>query len=452
MSVKLEWEIESEQRFVREESGEDPESRRRRRRRRLWVLLIPLVLLAIVVVFAVFVLWRLRQADARIERNLQDTVDAEIATLRLGDQRAFLDFQRSATDDWMQAQRNSFDTYQTQKIAGSVQLTGRILDVTVDGTRARVQVEEIVDSAPYVRTWFYWRYDDGWHHVPPDYTFWGESALLEADRFSILYQAVDAPLARAMQTQVASWLATGCASLDCAGLAPIRIEVQPAPGLKTAWNSEDAWRLQVRSPYTNLARADAPFDFALQFEVANLLAERLVAVAAGEMQPVYPADAFYLYSSLSSWLVGRFVSINTNAFLLESLATNYGAQAPGQLLQSLTPEASVDVLTAITGPLAQANLDWRDFLTWRLALEDELMNRQDEANFLGLYHTGDEQVRALAYERYNAGPSGARWVVTSVQSDTLPDGGVQVRALAEMGEQRLEALFQLVNGRWRRVN
>lgn len=70
MSVKLEWEIESEQRFVREESGEDPESRRRRRRRRLWVLLIPLVLLAIVVVFAVFVLWRLRQADARIERNL----------------------------------------------------------------------------------------------------------------------------------------------------------------------------------------------------------------------------------------------------------------------------------------------------------------------------------------------------------------------------------------------
>ena len=43
--------------------------------------------------------------------------------------------------------------------------------------------------------------------------------------------------------------------------------------------------------------------------------------------------------------------------------------------------ASLINLVAGTDTLAQANLDWRDFLTWRLALEDELIARREEGRF-----------------------------------------------------------------------
>ena len=43
------------------------------------------------------------------------------------------------------------------------------------------EVEEIIGGVPYGRVWFYWRYDDGWRHVPPDYTFWGDARTVEAD-------------------------------------------------------------------------------------------------------------------------------------------------------------------------------------------------------------------------------------------------------------------------------
>jgi hypothetical protein len=276
--------------------------------------------------------------------------------------------------------------------------------VVVDDNRARAQVQEIIDGAPYVRTWFYWRYEDGWRHVPPDYTFWGEIDTLESDPLTIRYQTVDAPLAQVLNDKVQSWLQTGCASLGCPDLPNLRIDILPDPGLTSGWSAEDQWLLKVRSPYTDLARQDAPLDFSLQFELANLLAERLVALTSNNMQPVYPADAFYLRSTLVSWLVGRFVSINTNTFLIASLTQNYGDATVGTLLKTMQPDSGASLFNTVAGTtsLAQANLDWRDFLTWRLALEDELIQRRDEGNYLALFDTRDEGVRAAVYERFNA--------------------------------------------------
>jgi hypothetical protein len=456
MSLRLDWEIESEDRHIRQKSGEDPEARRQRRRRRLKLLLIPLILIGIVAGIVGGILLRLRDVEARVEQALIDTVDAEVATLRIGDEQGFLNFQRSATDAWYAAQQEAFSYYQTLKINDGIRLTGQIVDTVVDGSRARVQVQEIIDSAPYVRTWFYWRYEDGWRHVPPDYTFWGEARTLEADGLTIRYGAVDESLAQAMRATVEGWLQTGCASLGCGALPALRIEIVPDPGLKTGWSADDDWLLRVRSPYTDLARMDAPFDFSLQFEMANLLAERLVAVVSNGLQPVYPADAYYLRSSIVSWLVGRFASVNTNTFLLTSLAQNYGDEAVGALLKSLTPESDASVLNGVTGSatLAQADLDWRDFLTWRLALEGELIQRADEGNYLALYDTRDETVRSLAYERYNAGPVTRSRVVVSTTPETGPDGAYQLRAVVQISDtdQRDDVLFRLVGERWLRAN
>lgn len=457
MGLRLDWEIESEQQFVRQASGEDPESRRKRRRRRFIILMLPFVLLLIVGAVAGLVMLRLRQVEAEVEQVVRDTVDAEIATLRIGDEQAFLNFQRSAAGDWLTQQQEVFTNYQALKIGGDIQLTGQVVSVDVDGSRARAQVQEIIDGAPYVRTWFYWRYEDGWRHVPPDYTFWGEISTLEGDHLTIRYGEVDAALAQAMHAALSGWLQTACNSLGCGELPALRVDILPDPGLKTDWAAEDAGLLRVRSPYTGLARMDAPFDFSMQFEIANLLAERLVSTVSGGAQPEYPTDAFYLRSSIVSWLVGRLVSINTNTFLMTSLAQNYGEDAIGRLLRAMPPNSSVSIFNSVTGTasLAQANLDWRDFLTWRLSLEDELIRRGDDGSYLALYDTRDETARNLAYQRYNAGASGESRVVTAATLETAADGVHQLRALVEVGNpvtRREEVLFRLVNEGWLRAN
>lgn len=454
MGIRLEWEIESEQKRFREQSGEDPESRRLRRRRRFLILTIPLALLALLGIVVVAVVLRLREVDQRIEDVLRDTVDAEIVTLRIGDERAFLDFQRSATDAWLLTQQAAFDRYQARKLAGNIQLTGHLLDVTTDGNRARVQVQEIIDDVPWVRTWFYWRYDEGWRHVPPDYTFWGEANTLTLDTLTIRYQTVDEPLAQALQTTMAGWLQGGCDSLGCAAIPAIRIDIVAEPGLLMRWSSEDPWLLRVPSPYTGLARADAPFDFALRFDSANLLADRLVRVASDDLQPVYPADAFYLRSAMVSWLVGRYVGIDTNSFLMNSLAQSYGDEALGRLLQAMQPDSRASLINTIAGTdsLEQADLDWRDFLTWRLALEDELIARRDEGNFLTLFDTRDTTIRNTAYNRFNTGEQAGQRTVVSVTPETGADGAFQLRTVVESESGPVEELFRLVNGDWLRAN
>lgn len=242
MGVNLDWEIEAEQSQVRN-SGEDAESRRRRRRaRRRLMVLVAFVLLAFVAAGGALVL-RLRYVDSLVEQNLRDTVDAEVAALRIGDRAAYLGLQRSASEQWMLAQDQNFNTYQTLKSDADVQLTGRILDVVIDGNRARVEVEEIVDGVPYSRLWFYWQYEEGWRHVPPDLTFWGDVQTYDASGVTVRARTVDAEVAEAMSTQLSSWIAQGCDILGCATPPPISVEIVPSVDMTPAWSPANPWAL-----------------------------------------------------------------------------------------------------------------------------------------------------------------------------------------------------------------
>src|SRR5690606_7274368 len=113
------------------------------------------------------VLQRWEQVNQQLEQLLSDTVQAEVTAIRLGDLTAFEERQRSATGDWANTQRQLFDDYQTLKTTSNIVLSGHVVDAEIDGQRGRVQVEEIIDGVPYIQTWFYWRYEDGWFHVPP---------------------------------------------------------------------------------------------------------------------------------------------------------------------------------------------------------------------------------------------------------------------------------------------
>lgn len=457
MGLKLDWEIEAEQAQVRN-TGEDEESIRRRRRARMRVLLVVVFVLLLFASAAVAVVLRLRYVDSLVEENLRSTVEAEVTALRIGDRSAFLGMQRSATEDWLHAQERAFDTYQTLKTARDVQLTGHIRDVVIDGNRARVAVDEIVDGVPFARAWFYWRYEDGWRHVPPDTTFWGEVKSQSGEGMTVRYRTLDEPLAAALLPQAEDWLADACAILGCSGLPPLTFEIVPADVAEPAWSAANPWLMQIPSPVAVGIRLDQPFSPDLQQPVARLLAARLVDQAMDNIQPAPVADAAFLQQAVVGWLGDRLAGAQTASVLIDSLAQRYGADAVGRLVRALQPDDDIAVLAGLTGApaLDQAGLRWEDFLAWRLNLESELIARRDEAAFLRLYDTGDEAVRNLAYSRFADNASGGPHDVVAVIPDVDANGAPLLRARVQVGNEvtlsESEAVFRPVNGSWKRVH
>ncbi|MDQ7035910.1 MAG: hypothetical protein Q9P01_14080 [Anaerolineae bacterium] len=319
----------------------------------------------------------------------------------------------------------------------------------------RVQVEEIIGGVPYVQTWFYWRYPepDGWRHVPADKTFWGDSAMLETSRFIIRYRTLDMAVATEIAAEVERWLDDVCSYLECANLPLLTFDIITDTLLEPQWasNEQDAWQMVIASPYLGRARADRPFDTTLQIDTATLLAERIVDHAMANRGAIYPNDAFFLRSATVAWMVGRFVQLNPESYLIESLSANYGTNAIGQLLARLQPNSAISLLSSITGipSLVDTNLDWRDFIEWRLNTEVNLIQIGDEANWQMLYDFSDLGVRDIAYGRYNANVAVQSLHILSMVQASTGDGTPQLQVRVQISDtagQREEiVLFNLVN-------
>lgn len=456
MSVKLDWDIESEQGKHREHK-EDGASRRARYVPFLRLFL--MILFVALLVAGVFAgaYWRYVQVNAQIEDLLRDTVAAEVAALRIGNLDQFITIQRSASDDWLRTQQATFNAYQQLKVGSDITLTGDVSNMAIDGQRGRVQVQEIIDGVPYTQTWFYWRYDDGWRHVPPDYTFWGSSQTLENEQVIIRYQSVDAPIARAMQTQVTRWLDDACRLFVCSDIPPIRIEIVPNDLPNVGWENVENWSIVVSSPYRDRARTDMPFDRQYQIDAATLLANRLVDHMM-PVQAVYPTDAHFLRSSVVAWLVGRFVQINPETHLLQSIVNTYGIESLATLLNNLQATSDIGVLTRITNTatIADTSLDWRDFVKWRLTTEDDLIQNADEVNWRRLYDLNVGNINSIAYGRYTANSTPISYNVLGTSVTTNADGQPQLQArvqvqYADSIREEL-VLFNLVDGTWLRAS
>ena len=457
MGIRLDWEIESD-RAGTYDAREDPENLRLRRRAQIRILVVIFFLAAILGGIGLLVVWQLNQTDAYIETLLRNTVEAEVAALRIGDWDAYSETQRSANDEWTLVQRGTFEGYQNLKLTNDLQLTGTVRDVEIDGLRARVMVEEIIDGVPFSQVWFYWRYADGWRHVPPDYTFWGVAQEYQGKDMSVSYSGVDEALALELGIKVESWIADTCNNtLQCGDLPHISVSIIPDNDLTVDWNPNNPWTLIVPSPYVDRARSDLPFSGQLKVDVADRLADRLVSESLAIKDPaVYPRDAYYLRPAVKSWLVGRFVQLNTNSHLVTSLAENYGQEAVGRMLQSLTPDASMAMLAGVVGvnSIAEAQLDWRDLLTWRLQLEHELAELSRETDFVALY---DPALADLARQRFNTPTTDPqRAVVTLAPVSTGTDGVPFIDATVRYGEgdSGYEAVvrFRLIDNVWRRAS
>lgn len=456
--VKLDWDIEAEQ-GKQKQHQEDPIERRARYKGVLRLFLVIGVLVGVIAGLAYVVQQRWEQVNQRIEQVLVDTVQAEVATLRVGDREGFSDLQRSATEDWGNEQLETFNAYQTLKTSSNVVLSGQVLDVAIDGQRGRVSVEEIIDGVPYVQTWFYWRYEDGWFHVPPDYEFWGDNATIETERLTLRYRSVDNAVADAVAGTVDSWLADACSYLDCSALPPVTIDIITAPNSPVRWadNEQNAWQMVIPSPYTGRARADMPFDQSLKTSVATLLANRIVAWQTNNMSPASGSDTSYLLQTTSQWMMGRFLQVNTQTHLLDSLVANYDVDVVPSLLRNIQPISTLSILPTVAGAssLTEMPLDWRDFVLWRLELEDNFIEQGDETSWTTLYDFSNTSVRDAAYQRYtNAFTASNRTVLAANVS--MDSGTPQLVARVNVtrgfdtGEEIV--VFNLINGSWRRAN
>ncbi len=447
MSIKLEWEIEAEQSRRHATAGEDAETRRRRRRARLRFLLVLVLLFTVIGGVIGALAMRLRQVDFQIEQRLRDTVAAEVAALRVGDQTTFIALQRSAADEWYQTQGAYFAQVQTLKQTQDLNLTGTVLDVAIDGLRGRVVVQEIVSNVPYARVWNYWRYEDGWRHVPPDYTFWGANQTITRgdSPINVRYRELDAALARELADALETWRAFACEQVGICAFPAFTLDIVPDPSAEIGWSPLDPNVLIVPSPYTGAARVDQLFEPSARLEIATLIADRLLAT----LTPEYPADAYYLRQAVASWLVERFAGAATNSHLITSLANEYGAAAVGRLINGLTPTSGIDVLTAVTSErLDVVRVDWRDFLTWRLTLENQLIEREDYAAFANLYDLENPLARANAETRFRLAEVNRATLVISVLRALDETGAPTLRAVTSEGE----IVFRLVGADWKRVS
>lgn len=476
MGIKLDWQIESERTQMR--ATEDPELARRRQmaRRRLVFLILGLAVLLAAGVAAIY--WRLDQVEQQYRQDLVDTVEIEVAALRLGDFASFMSIQRSASDAFMLDQSRLFQEYQELKRTNNVELPGTVRDTAIDNLRGRVVVEEVIDGVPYHVAWFYWYYEDGgpnnqrgWRHVPADLTFWGDEAEIVSGPARVTYRTLDQALAEALAPRVGEWWARGCELLGCLTPPPdLRVDIVAERPARLEWAAHDGWTLRITSPLVERARADMPLPPDLSRAVAEQIAARLVRHTADNATPAAYSDAQWLTQELTRWLADQFTADseaeNAAGGVVASLVAAYGPGAPGALARATATPATLDaMLSVVTGqPLALLPaetlnaLDWRPFFQWRLDVERRLLDQADGGPALLELYDLESTVAVGEVSRRIEDPTYAPRTTLEVRSVTIQpgDNASQIYAFADVARPELggqeQIIWRLAGGTWKRAN
>ena len=452
MGIRLDWEIENEP--VAQGAGENAEFGRQRRVRRRRTLLAMVAVGLLVAGIVGGIMARLRYVDSEIERQLRDTVAAEMAALRIGDIAGYLTIQRSESDAWMLGQTDLYWQYQELKRQYPVDLTGTILDLEIDETRGRVLVEEVINAQRFQQMWFYWRYEDGWRHVPRDVTFWGEPEMAAGTGFSVEYGAADTRLVEALLPGLERLWGEGCIWLGCtSGLPELIVRVIPDPFVGVSWSPDETNTLWVASPLVSRAPVDEPLPAETRREVGVLLAERILQHARAGITAVPGTDAAFVEGALEDWLVGRYLGDGgvLGSSFVESLVQAYGDRIPSLLVAGFGAEAAISDLALIFAtPLDALQVDWREFFQWRLALEPYWLAQGNWQAVLALY---DDLAQNEAQRLVNTPGAASQPVLTvmRVVTGAGSDGAPRAWAVVQYPDGSEGPIaFRMVEGVWRR--
>ncbi|MFP4321566.1 MAG: hypothetical protein ACLFTK_03860 [Anaerolineales bacterium] len=446
MGIQLDWQIEADQTHQRNQ--EDPSQRRRRRRNRLRLILIALTIALVLAGVGVAIILRLQAVSGRVENDLRAVVNAELVALRIGDETAYMNMHRTTNQPWLERQRAYFQDYQSLKESGRVLPDSEVVTVAIDDQRARVVVQQTVDSIPQQQVWFYWQYEDlveaddeqgGWRRVPPDVEFWGDEATLENDVSRVIFNELDADLARALAPRLDAWWSDGCAWLGCAAPPPdLEVIIDPRAGIPLAWEPEDGWRLRVLSPYLS-GRVPVSQDVpsGIERDLSRAIAERLIAYASEGRIRYAPADENvvnfdmeWVYDALREWLIGQYRQ--QPAPFMDSIVQTFGPEAVTRIASTPLSSRQIDALGPLLVPGASGLLaldrgalsaiDWTPFFQWRLRLERQRLQNEDLDGFFTLYETGNfnEAANARAFDgAYRTSPPET---LTNVAFSTRADG------------------------------
>ncbi|MCA9911388.1 MAG: hypothetical protein KC519_22195, partial [Anaerolineae bacterium] len=107
--------------------------------------------------------------------------------------------------------------------------------------------------------------------------------------------------------------------------------------------------------------------------------------------------------------------------------------------------------------VADLEIDWRDILTWRLTLEQELIAARDDAHFLALYDLTDPAVSDAALARFETVTRGGRLLVSEVTrgADSVGNPALFARAIVvgtDGSTREEQVVFRLVDGNWKRAS
>jgi hypothetical protein len=456
VGIRLDWQVEAEQ--VYEKSGEDPQAKRRRHRQRLQVIFFTVGILLGLGGLGAAALIRLNTVDNALRESLSETVQAEISALRIGDFTSFITLQRSASNAWLEYQDVRYQIYQEQKAANEIELVGKISDIAIDGQRGRVIVEEIRQGAPYKVVWFYWRYSDGWRHVPSDFTFWGDPAEIVGDAVTVEYNTLDQALAKELAERADRWWMDGCTIVGCDSPPPLTIRITSRPTDQLGWDiSTESERLTLIVP-SPLAIADGtPADVVLSDtlagQIALPIADRQFAIATHGLQPIATTDAAWLKQAIINWLAADYtqrVDLNANGFV-QSLKDSYGVASIGQIARALTENSNISVVSLVlNADLPTLRVDWRSFFQHRLDIEKSLLaeNRTDE--FFSLWNTGDPAAQnPIQFRLQNPTAPSPQVQVVAISPDTT--GLMTAIIQATYNDQEVLVTFRFVDGTWKRV-
>src|SRR5579859_3769357 len=110
MGIRLDWEVEAEHAYQR--AGEDPQERSFRRHQRARIVFFTVGMLLAICAFSAVIWYRLYTVDQQLKHDLITTVQAEVATLRVGNLAQFLAIQRTSPEGtWYQEQSARFQRY-----------------------------------------------------------------------------------------------------------------------------------------------------------------------------------------------------------------------------------------------------------------------------------------------------------------------------------------------------
>lgn len=451
--IKLDWDVESERNQHRQQHTEDNKAAKKRHRNRFKILFMILFVFIFLGACGYLLIQRSSNVDAQLEARLRETVDAELASLRIGDLPTYQVLQRSASEVWVQSRLDEYFYYQELKQTDRIQQIGEVVELTISGKRGRVLIKQIIENKDIQTLWFYWHYDDGWYHVPADYDFWGKENTLKSDHLTLNFKDVDQTFASAIVETLDPWLTLLCLIRTCDPSFELIIDVIPTDMNQVGWLDPDSWHLAVPSPLTDHLIVDQPFTFETRLQMANLLSERLVnSYPALSLAPA-GTDRKFLSNSLKQWLLSKWLAAPVEQNLFTGLTNQYGDTIISSLLTQIQADDTIQIIEEISAtPLPALTIDWIDYLNHLLSQENQAILARDETLWLTYIELFSDDTHAQSYARYADGLDLQNLQVINYYQESNDSGDWIIANLATpAGDYQIEALWHYQNGSWKRV-